>query len=70
MSRNDFYRLLTATVVPRPIARVSTTSADGKRLPRALAEGPADAGAAKSWRAGPTEPGNVLVMFFQTPIYE
>ncbi|REK86982.1 flavin reductase family protein [Streptomyces inhibens] len=29
MSRNDFYRLLTATVVPRPIAWVSTTSADG-----------------------------------------
>nr|WP_329392828.1 hypothetical protein [Streptomyces lydicus] len=28
MSRNDFYRLLTATVVPRPIAWVSTTSAD------------------------------------------
>lgn len=29
MSRNEFYRLLTATVVPRPIAWVSTTSADG-----------------------------------------
>ncbi|WP_329114055.1 flavin reductase family protein [Streptomyces sp. NBC_01465] len=29
VSRNDFYRLLTATVVPRPIAWVSTTSADG-----------------------------------------
>ncbi|MEU5013709.1 flavin reductase family protein [Streptomyces sp. NPDC021749] len=29
LSRNDFYRLLTATVVPRPIAWVSTTSADG-----------------------------------------
>ncbi|MEV4945795.1 flavin reductase family protein [Streptomyces sp. NPDC053755] len=27
--RNSFYRLLTATVVPRPIAWVSTTSADG-----------------------------------------
>ncbi len=29
LSRNEFYRLLTATVVPRPIAWVSTTSADG-----------------------------------------
>ncbi|WP_407554799.1 flavin reductase family protein [Streptomyces sp. Pv4-95] len=29
MPRNDFYRLLTATVVPRPIAWVSTMSADG-----------------------------------------
>ncbi|MFD7320243.1 flavin reductase family protein [Streptomyces sp. NPDC059875] len=27
--RNTFYRLLTATVVPRPIAWISTTSADG-----------------------------------------
>jgi len=27
-------------------------------------------GAAKTWCAGPTEPGNVFVMFFQTPIYE
>ncbi|MEE1755487.1 flavin reductase family protein [Streptomyces sp. SP18CS02] len=27
--RADFYRLLTATVVPRPIAWVSTTAADG-----------------------------------------
>ncbi|MER7956589.1 flavin reductase family protein [Streptomyces sp. NPDC096030] len=27
--RNSFYRLLTATVVPRPIAWISTTSADG-----------------------------------------
>ncbi|KUL36923.1 flavin reductase [Streptomyces sp. NRRL F-4489] len=29
MARNDFYRLLTATVVPRPIAWVSTVSDDG-----------------------------------------
>ncbi|POX40707.1 flavin reductase [Streptomyces sp. Ru73] len=29
VSRNDFYRLLTATVVPRPIAWVSTIAADG-----------------------------------------
>ncbi|MEU9115484.1 flavin reductase family protein [Streptomyces sp. NPDC048483] len=29
MSRNEFYKLLTATVVPRPIAWVSTVSADG-----------------------------------------
>jgi flavin reductase (DIM6/NTAB) family NADH-FMN oxidoreductase RutF len=29
MPRNEFYRLLTATVVPRPIAWVSTISADG-----------------------------------------
>lgn len=29
LDRNTFYRLLTATVVPRPIAWVSTTSADG-----------------------------------------
>ncbi|MFG2208614.1 flavin reductase family protein [Streptomyces sp. NPDC048638] len=29
MSRTEFYRLLTAVVVPRPIAWVSTTSADG-----------------------------------------
>ncbi|MFH8569521.1 flavin reductase family protein [Streptomyces sp. NPDC017993] len=29
MPRNEFYRLLTATVVPRPIAWVSTMSADG-----------------------------------------
>ncbi|MFI1093533.1 flavin reductase family protein [Streptomyces sp. NPDC020917] len=29
MDRNSFYRLLTATVVPRPIAWVSTTSAAG-----------------------------------------
>ncbi|AJT69771.1 hypothetical protein T261_8175 [Streptomyces lydicus] len=29
MSRNAFYKLLTATVVPRPIAWASTTSADG-----------------------------------------
>lgn len=41
-----------------------------KRLTRALADGPADAGAAKTWCAGPTEPGNVMVMFFQTPVYE
>lgn len=27
--RNTFYRLMTATVVPRPIAWVSTTSAEG-----------------------------------------
>jgi hypothetical protein len=32
--------------------------------------GPAGAGAAKIWCAGPTEPGNVFVMFFQAPIYE
>lgn len=24
----------------------------------------------KGWCAGSTEPGNVFVMFFQTPIYE
>ncbi|WP_399097403.1 flavin reductase family protein [Streptomyces sp. BBFR2] len=29
MPRNDFYRLLTATVVPRPIAWVSTVTEDG-----------------------------------------
>ena len=29
MDRNSFYRLLTATVVPRPTAWVSTTSAAG-----------------------------------------
>ncbi|MGH3309371.1 MAG: flavin reductase family protein [Streptomyces sp.] len=29
LSRNDFYRLLTAVVVPRPIAWVSSTTADG-----------------------------------------
>lgn len=29
MPRTDFYRLLTATVVPRPIAWVSTVTADG-----------------------------------------
>lgn len=29
MSRNDFYKLLTSTVVPRPIAWVSTVSTDG-----------------------------------------
>lgn len=29
MSRNDFYKLLTAVVVPRPIAWVSTMSHDG-----------------------------------------
>ncbi|WP_066935002.1 flavin reductase family protein [Streptomyces sp. NBRC 110611] len=29
MTRNEFYKLLTAVVVPRPIAWVSTTSADG-----------------------------------------
>jgi flavin reductase (DIM6/NTAB) family NADH-FMN oxidoreductase RutF len=29
LDRNTFYRLLTATVVPRPIAWISTTSADG-----------------------------------------
>lgn len=29
MSRNEFYKLLTATVVPRPIAWVSTVSAGG-----------------------------------------
>lgn len=29
-SRQDFYRLLTATVVPRPIAWVSTTGEDGR----------------------------------------
>lgn len=27
-------------------------------------------GQRKGWCAGPTEPGNVFVMFFQTPIYE
>ncbi|MFI9047256.1 hypothetical protein [Streptomyces sp. NPDC053427] len=27
-------------------------------------------GRRKCWCAGPTEPGNVFVMFFQTPIYE
>lgn len=25
---------------------------------------------ARAWCAGPKEPGNVFVMFFQTPIYE
>jgi hypothetical protein len=29
MSGRDFYKLLTATVVPRPIAWVSSTGADG-----------------------------------------
>lgn len=29
MTRNEFYKLLTSTVVPRPIAWVATTSADG-----------------------------------------
>ncbi len=29
MAPNDFYKLLTATVVPRPIAWVSTMSPDG-----------------------------------------
>jgi flavin reductase (DIM6/NTAB) family NADH-FMN oxidoreductase RutF len=29
MDRQSFYRLLTATVVPRPIAWVSTVSGDG-----------------------------------------
>ncbi|GFE07505.1 hypothetical protein Scani_37730 [Streptomyces caniferus] len=29
MSRNEFYKLLTAVVVPRPIAWVSTISPDG-----------------------------------------
>ncbi|MER7393948.1 hypothetical protein ABT381_00285 [Streptomyces sp. NPDC000151] len=29
VSRNDFYRVLTATVVPRPIAWVSTVAEDG-----------------------------------------
>lgn len=29
LDRNTFYRLLTATVVPRPIAWVATTSAAG-----------------------------------------
>lgn len=29
LSRNDFYRLLTAVVVPRPIAWVSSTTPDG-----------------------------------------
>lgn len=42
----------------------------GKGRPRALAEGTGYAGAAKSWCAGPLAPGKVLVMFFQTPIYE
>ncbi|MCW7985511.1 hypothetical protein XF35_09285 [Streptomyces platensis subsp. clarensis] len=27
-------------------------------------------GRRKTWCAGPAEPGNVFVMFFQTPIYE
>ncbi len=27
-------------------------------------------GRLKGWCAGPAEPGNVFVMFFQTPIYE
>ncbi|MFE2547474.1 hypothetical protein ACFXGI_02805 [Streptomyces sp. NPDC059355] len=27
-------------------------------------------GRRKGWCAGPTEPGNVFVMFFQRPIYE
>ena len=29
LDRNDFYRLLTSVVVPRPIAWVSTTSGAG-----------------------------------------
>ncbi|MEK2494421.1 hypothetical protein WN990_33230 [Kitasatospora purpeofusca] len=28
------------------------------------------AGQRKGWYAGPVEPGNVLVVFFPTPIYE
>jgi hypothetical protein len=35
-----------------------------------LVEGPVDAGATKTWCAETTEPGNVVVMFFQRPIYE
>ncbi|MBK3630006.1 hypothetical protein JHN59_35450 [Streptomyces sp. MBT49] len=36
----------------------------------ALPDGPADAGTAKTWYAEPTGAGNVLLMFFQTLIYE
>jgi hypothetical protein len=43
---------------------------EGNGCPWALTEGPADAGTAKTWYAEPTGPGNVLLMFFQTPIYE
>ncbi len=33
LSRNEFYRLLTAVVVPRPIAWVSTVGPDGVANP-------------------------------------
>jgi hypothetical protein len=47
----------------------------GKALPVTLFRWPVlDAagspGRREDWCAGPTEPGNVFVMFFQTPIYE
>ncbi|MFC5075607.1 hypothetical protein ACFPN0_29295 [Kitasatospora cinereorecta] len=45
-------------------------SLEGDGWPRALAEGLATPGRRDTWCAGPTEPGNVFVMFFQTPMYE
>ncbi|WP_329591121.1 AraC family transcriptional regulator [Streptomyces sp. NBC_01362] len=58
---------LTANVYPAQISRpldACHSAMCSRPLPLA------DAGWQKVWRAGPTEPGNVFVMFFQTPIYE
>ncbi|GGQ67181.1 hypothetical protein GCM10010496_33430 [Streptomyces asoensis] len=43
---------------------------EGSGRPGALTEGPADAGTAKTWSAEPAGAGSVLLMFFQTLIYE
>ncbi|MFE4690872.1 hypothetical protein ACFRH6_12525 [Streptomyces sp. NPDC056749] len=38
--------------------------------PRVLGRAGRASGRGKAWRAGPPEAGNVIIMFFQTPIYE
>jgi hypothetical protein len=65
-----------------PIWTCPGAGGDHRRVPAVLRfpEGNADPGRSpkarprpgrrKGWCAGPTEPGNVFVMFFQTPIYE
>lgn len=46
------------------------TFPEGNGWPRRSPKARPTPGRRKGWCAGPTEPGNVFVMFFQTPIYE
>lgn len=54
-----------------PIAQLALGGYPGVSDPGAgCGRGECHQGRRKTWCAGPTEPGIVFVMFFQTPIYE